>query len=81
MDVKEGAYASQREALGAIKDFMLKSSLPWPNILVGSGNGGVHVYWTMDTEFENPSLKRSAAVVKRAGLNIAAGLEPVRVDR
>ena len=61
VDVKKEAYASRQEALKAIKDFILQSKLPWPNLLVGSGNGGVHVYWTLDTDFEPREFRRMAA--------------------
>jgi putative DNA primase/helicase len=87
VDVKKGAYANRREALGAIKDFILQSKLPWPNLLVGSGNGGVHVYWTLDAEFEPKEFRRMAAqlvaAVNQHGLIIdqQCTSDPVRLMR
>jgi hypothetical protein len=87
VDVKKDAYATHREALKAIKDFILQSKLPWPNLLVGSGNGGVHVYWTMDAEFEPKEFRRMAvqlvAATNQHGLIIdqQCTSDPVRLMR
>lgn len=48
LDVKEGAYASTREALGALYSFCDGISLPRPTVLVQSGSGGLHAYWVLD---------------------------------
>ena len=68
MDVKEGAYGSTNEAFGALKDFTIKAKLPMPTIIVASGNGGLHVYWTLDTEFEPKEFRRMAAQLVAAGI-------------
>ena len=51
MDVKDGAYLTQREALQALKLFLKKYSLPMPTLMVSSGTGGLHVYWVSDELF------------------------------
>jgi hypothetical protein len=87
MDVKAGAYASHREVLKAIHDFIRQSNLPWPNLLVGSGNGGVHSYWTLDTDFDVREFRRMAAqlvaAVNQHGLIIDQNCtsDPVRLMR
>jgi hypothetical protein len=48
LDVKEGAYTSTREALGALYSFCDGISLPRPTVLVQSGSGGLHAYWVLD---------------------------------
>ena len=45
---KEGAYASQREAAGALKEYLRATRLPLP-IMVSSGYG-LHVYWPFTDE-------------------------------
>lgn len=47
LDVKEGAYASQRDAIAALGVLLAATGLPRPTMLVGSGSGGVHVWWTL----------------------------------
>ena len=66
MDVKASGYASQREALAALKKFSLGSGLPYPTIIVASGNGGLHVYWTLDTEFDPREFRRMAGQLSAA---------------
>lgn len=48
IDVKGGdkGYASASDAVAALADFVTKSSMPRPSIVVSSG-GGLHVYWTL----------------------------------
>lgn len=48
IDVKEGAYASQAEALAAMKKFIMDMGLPMPTATVGSGSGGFHMHWVVD---------------------------------
>jgi hypothetical protein len=50
IDVKEGAYPDTRSALLALKDFMTKMQLPNPTAIVGTGSGGIHVHWAVDTD-------------------------------
>ena len=67
VDVKKGAYSTQKEAVAAIKAFLDKAGLPMPTIMVGSGNGGVHVYWTLDIEFDVGEFRRMAGQLIAAG--------------
>ena len=46
LDVKDGAYSDTREALKALYQACDSIALPRPNVLVASGTGGVHPYWT-----------------------------------
>jgi hypothetical protein len=64
-------YASQREALAALKAFYEATGLPAPT-LVNSGRG-VHVYWRLDEELASPSWKLNAA--RLFNLAIAHGLK------
>ena len=70
VDVKEvGGYASTAEVAAAVKGFIVWSSLPFPTIIVGSGSGGWHVYWTLDTAIDR------AEHANMAGRLISAGVE------
>lgn len=48
IDVKAGAYPSQQAALAALLQFCKDSGLPRFTLLVSSGSGGIHAYWTLD---------------------------------
>ena len=48
IDVKEDAYTSQPAAVAALRDFINASGMPKPTLIVSSGTGGLHVYWTLD---------------------------------
>lgn len=48
IDVKEGAYASTREALAALKQLIDTVGLPLPSAVVASGSGGFHAHWVLD---------------------------------
>ena len=67
LDVKPGAYASTKDALIALKAFRKAAALPYPTIIVGSGTGGLHVYWTLSIEFEPKEFRRMAAQLVAAG--------------
>jgi len=47
IDVKDGGYASTTEAGRAVGQFVATIGLPKPSVVVGSGSGGLHVYWTL----------------------------------
>ena len=51
IDVKEKAYPTQRDALSALKGFLVKYDLSMPSFMVSSGTGGIHVYWLADELF------------------------------
>lgn len=48
IDVKDGAYASTADAINALVKFCNASGMPQPTMGIGSGTGGLHVYWCMD---------------------------------
>lgn len=52
MDVKEGAYATTADAAAALKNFIDNNGLPRPTIIVASGSGGFHIYWTIAQAFD-----------------------------
>jgi hypothetical protein len=47
VDVKDKAYGSTKEAAAACQIFLKQASLPQPTVVVKSGSGGLHVYWTL----------------------------------
>jgi Domain of unknown function (DUF927) len=67
IDVKPGAYATTKDALIALKEFVAQSKLPNPTIIVGSGTGGLHVYWTINVAFDVDEFRRMAAQLVAAG--------------
>lgn len=70
MDVKAvGGYANTNAALQALWDFLLWANLPIPTIIVASGSGGLHIYWTLNTAIER------AEHANMAGRLISAGVE------
>ena len=60
VDVKQGSYQNQREATAALQKFLAVSGLPKPTIIVGSGNGGFHVYWTLSILFDRSEFTTMA---------------------
>lgn len=44
----ESVYATQEEAATALAEFLKGSSIPRPTMVVGTGSGGLHCYWTFD---------------------------------
>jgi hypothetical protein len=67
MDVKDGAYACTNDALAALKAFYLDTRIPTPTTIVGSGSGGLHIYWLLITEIEPSEFRRMAAQLVTAG--------------
>lgn len=55
LDVKPGkpteGYETPELARKALKEFLLWSRLPQPTVIVASGTGGLHVYWTFAEPF------------------------------
>jgi Domain of unknown function (DUF927) len=68
VDVKEGGYASLAEAAAAVKAFLAWAALPMPTVMVGSGSGGLHVYWTMNIAFDEAEFKSMAGKLISAGV-------------
>lgn len=58
LDVKDGAYASQRDAAQAILTFCLDLGIPAP-LLVSSGRG-VHCYWPLTEDMASAEWKHVA---------------------
>jgi hypothetical protein len=51
VDVKPddpAAYASEDEMTPAFGQFLTQSGMPFPNLIVNSGQGGKHLYWLLD---------------------------------
>lgn len=76
IDIKDGKYESEEQALERIDEFVAKAGLPDP-MLVRSG-GGFHVYWPMVEELEPGPWRKTAEGLKRLcaemGLPTDAGI-------
>lgn len=68
IDVKDGAYADQKDALLGIKGFLTSSGMPNPTAVVASGSGGMHVYWALDHEIDRHEWQRLADALAAAAL-------------
>ncbi|WP_020095735.1 DUF927 domain-containing protein [Methylobacterium sp. 285MFTsu5.1] len=76
LDVKpdelDKAYASTKDAITALRDFIQATGLPQPTMAVASGTGGVHVYWcvsrTMGREEWQPMAQALVEATRRHGL-------------
>ncbi len=69
VDVKADGYKTVDEMKAAVQGFLLWAKLPPPTVIVGSGSGGWHIYWTLDTavertEFTNLARRLVAAAVE-----------------
>lgn len=61
VDVKEdGGYLIADEMKLAVQRFLIGAKLPPPTVIVGSGNGGWHIYWTLDTPVDRAEHKTLA---------------------
>lgn len=72
IDVKDKkGYPTQKEAVEALADFLKKTGLPKPSMIVTSG-GGLHVYWTLSEaitqEQWQPVANALAEATKQVGL-------------
>ena len=70
IDVKEGAYADTKEALGALKDFITSTGMPKPTAVVASGSGGFHVHWALDRELPRDEWQVLADALARAAQDL-----------
>ena len=55
VDVKPSdpnAYGSANEMTAGFQQFLEKSGMPFPNLVVNSGQGGKHLYWLLDRLLE-----------------------------
>ena len=60
LDVKEGAYADQSEALAALMGMVTQLGIPMPSALISSGTGGVHAHWALSEDID-PATWQSMA--------------------
>ncbi len=87
IDVKEGAYANTNEAAGAFVSFCRATGMPGPSVLVKSGSGGLHCYWSLDHALTPGEWKPLAHALvnatKKFGLNCdsACTIDAARVLR
>lgn len=76
LDVKDGAYATQAEAIGDLVRFTRVAGLPIPTI-VNSG-GGVHAYWPLDQDVPRAAWKKLASMFKAVTVALGLKADPVR---
>ena len=67
--MKADGYKTVDEMKLAVQGFLMWAKLPPPTVIVGSGSGGWHIYWTLDdaverTEFTNLARRLVAAAVE-----------------
>lgn len=72
IDVKGDGYATTRDAATALKEFLENTGMPRPSMIVGSGSGGMHVYWCLDEALTpaqwQPLAQGLVEATKQAGL-------------
>jgi hypothetical protein len=62
IDVKPGAYSTQQDAIRAlINDMVRPYKIPAPTIMVSSGSGGIHAYWTLNDIFDPKIFSKMAS--------------------
>src|SRR5436190_16739532 len=66
LDVKEKGYATTNDAIIALVAFCEVIALPKPNVVVASGTGGVHVYWTFDETISGDDWQQRADALVNA---------------
>ncbi|HLZ24522.1 MAG TPA: DUF927 domain-containing protein [Ktedonobacterales bacterium] len=87
VDVKPGAYETREQAIQGVLDFIRAAGLPGPNMMVGSGSGGLHVYWIMDRALSRdewrPLAFAFAEATRRHGLKCDSqcSVDSVRILR
>lgn len=71
------AYPSTQEALAALGQFIIDTTLPKPTAIVLSGSGGAHVYWVLETPITpdewKPMAMALAEATRRTGLKCDTG--------
>lgn len=76
LDVKEGQYATQLEAITDLIRFTKAAQLPTPTI-VNSG-GGIHAYWPLDADIKRSGWKVLATMFKAVTIAFGLKADPVR---
>jgi hypothetical protein len=66
-EAPDKAYRSTREAAEALLGFIRACALPPPTMIVGSGTGGLHVYWRLARTIAPAGFDRLAAALTSAG--------------
>jgi hypothetical protein len=66
VDVKDEAYKTTAEALAAFKEFVTSSGMPLPTACVGSGSGGFHAHWVLDTPLKRDEWQQLANALQHA---------------
>lgn len=69
IDVKPddpNAYATRAEMNAAFKLFLAQTRLPFPNLVVNSGRGGVHLHWLFDRLLKPEEWRPLAAALVNA---------------
>lgn len=74
LDVKADGYPTTAAALAELRRFIAEVGLPVPTLVVLSGTGGAHVYWTLDkilpvSEWQ-PLANALAEATRRHGLKV-----------
>ena len=74
IDVKEKGYPTIEEAIKAFSDFIRVAALPRPTVIVMSGSGGMHIYWTLDIALTRqewqPLANALSEATRRHGLKV-----------
>lgn len=82
---KADTYATRKEAVAAIKQFIAATQMPAPYVI--ASGGGLHLYWPFDTDVTQEDWQRVAnkkrLVTRHFGLKIdtSCDLDPARVLR
>ena len=67
VDVKEGSYATTKEAVAAFGAFRRAVDLPTPTFVVASGSGGFHAHWVLSEPIDRARwLEQSHKLVAAA---------------
>jgi hypothetical protein len=78
LDVGPGdhKYASQVDALAALKEFCKDAGLPYP--LVASSGGGLHVYWLLSDPIESTQWRDHANQLRQLAQHYGLRADPAR---
>lgn len=66
VDVKPDAYATQKDALKALKSFITTMGMPEPTACVASGSGGFHAHWILDRVLTRPEWQKLSGALATA---------------
>jgi hypothetical protein len=81
VDVKEDAYPDSQSAVTALNKFIVDSKLPTPSAVVGSGSGGLHVYWSTNEILDHDEWKVLAFALRNCTAHFGLKTDPqVTID-